>query len=320
MKKTLFIIAAILGLAACTNAPELPSILTLSTYYLELAPGQEMQIEATVFPKTDVQWSSSRTSVASVEAGKVTAIAEGEALITAQAGSSKAVCTVKVVDPSSSTGGTTTTPEETASLTDLLNGQDYYIFMMDDAAMARIKGTTHDFRVNGDYASPNLPADGVTCTMDIWNGDVTDANFGTCKGLTAFGDAGQQWMFWRSGSLAWGNICGGIRQWRMCDFTAVTGDYEFVFVVRTPTAQGMTPLTISFYSTTATEHSIKRAMNIWTNDEWKAFSFKMEDLFAQGLNWSKAQDGNTVPIYTPAFVINGAGIDFECCACFVYKK
>lgn len=318
MKKLLFFFAALLCLTACEKPIELPSIITLSTYYLDLEPGQEMQLEATVFPESEeVLWSSSRVSVASVENGKVTAVDNGEAFITAQAGSAKAVCTVKVASPTTEPG--TETPE-TPSLNDLLNGQDYYIFMMDDAALGRIKGNVKDFRVNGDYASPNKPAEGVTCTMDIWNGDATDANFGTCKGLTAFGDNGQEWMFWRSGSLSWGNICGGIRQWRMCDFTAVTGDYEFVFVVRTPTAQGMTPLTVSFYSTTPTEHSIKRAMNVWTDDEWKAFSFKMEDLFAQGLDWSKAQDGNTVPIYTPAFVINGAGIDFECCACFVYKK
>jgi len=315
MKKILFPLLAAFCLVGCGLNPELTPKVTLNTYFIMLHPGETAAIEATVTPQVTVTWNTSRPSVATVDdKGVVTAVADGNALITVQAGLTTVVCAVSVT--SNGGGGSS----ESADLTQLLKGQDYYIFMMDDAAMSRITGTTHDYRVNGDYAAPNHPADGVTCTMDIWNGDVTDINFGTCKGLTAFGDNGQQWMFWRSGSLAWGNICGGIRQWRVCDFTGVTGDYEYVFVVRTPTAQGMTPITVSFYSTTPTEQSIKRAMNIWTNDEWKAFSFKMEDLFAQGLDWSNSQDGNRVPIYTPAFVISGAGIDFECCAVFVYKK
>ena len=74
--------------------------ITLNKSELTLTAGDSDTLTATVTPEgsTDtVVWSSSRTDVATVDAtGKVTAVAPGEATITATAGTKTATCTVKV--------------------------------------------------------------------------------------------------------------------------------------------------------------------------------------------------------------------------------
>ena len=73
---------------------------TLNKTTLTLAEGDSETLTATVNPDnaTDktVTWSSSKTSVATVDNGKITAIAEGTATITAKAGEKTATCTVTV--------------------------------------------------------------------------------------------------------------------------------------------------------------------------------------------------------------------------------
>ena len=74
---------------------------TLDKSSLELNEGETATLAATVKPDNasdkTVTWSSSKTSVATVDAnGKVTAVAEGTATITAQAGDKTASCTVTV--------------------------------------------------------------------------------------------------------------------------------------------------------------------------------------------------------------------------------
>ena len=75
--------------------------ITLDKSSLELNEGETATLVATVKPDNatnkTVTWSSSRTSVATVDAnGKVTAVAEGTATITAKAGDKTATCSVTV--------------------------------------------------------------------------------------------------------------------------------------------------------------------------------------------------------------------------------
>ena len=74
---------------------------TLNKSSLELTEGETATLTATVKPDNasdkTVTWSSDKTSVASVDAnGKITAVAEGTATITAKAGDKTATCTVTV--------------------------------------------------------------------------------------------------------------------------------------------------------------------------------------------------------------------------------
>lgn len=81
-------------------APKPATDISLSKSELTLTAGESTSLTATVTPEgsTDtVVWSSSKTAVATVDAtGKVTAVAPGEATITATAGTKTATCTVKV--------------------------------------------------------------------------------------------------------------------------------------------------------------------------------------------------------------------------------
>ena len=76
------------------------SSITLSKTELTLTEGESETLVATVKPDdaTDktISWSSSDASIATVEDGKVTAVKEGSATITAKAGDKTAKCSVKV--------------------------------------------------------------------------------------------------------------------------------------------------------------------------------------------------------------------------------
>jgi len=316
----IIMLMAVLCLFACKgqNTPEIAGVesVTLNQSTMQLAVGSSATLVATVAPKNAaiVEWSTSNPSVAVVVNGQVTGISEGIAVVAAAAGSKVATCVVSV----GTAGGQ---GNQQTSFEQYLQGSDYYVFLLDDKAMARIKGTVHDYRVNGEYASPGKPADGVTCTMDIWNGDVKDSNFGTCKGTSAFGDTDVQWLFWRSGSMVWGNMCGGIRQWRNVDFTGVTDDYNFVIIYRTPRMLAGTSVTVKLYSTTGGEHNVDRGLISQSHGEWDVAEWSMADWFADGLDWKQPVTGNTSNVvYSPALVVEGANREFEIRAIFCYKK
>lgn len=84
-----------------TAAPKPATGITLNKSELTLTAGEDETLTATVTPEgsTDtVVWSSSKTDVATVDpaTGKVTAVAPGEAIITATAGTKTATCKVTV--------------------------------------------------------------------------------------------------------------------------------------------------------------------------------------------------------------------------------
>lgn len=94
------------GLVACNNGEEQTvavESVTLNKAELTLEVGGEETLTATVTPDnaTDktVTWSSDNTAVATVENGKITAVAAGTAMITATAGDKSATCTVTVNAP-----------------------------------------------------------------------------------------------------------------------------------------------------------------------------------------------------------------------------
>ena len=96
-------LAAVFGLslfAACAPQEVAVESVTLSSTELSLKVGETETLTATVLPEDatekTVTWSSSEAAVASVEDGTVTALAEGEAVITAACGKVSAVCSVTV--------------------------------------------------------------------------------------------------------------------------------------------------------------------------------------------------------------------------------
>ena len=79
--------------------------ISLSMETLEMVEGESVTLSATIKPEnaTDktVTWTSSKDEVATVKEGIVTAISEGESMITAKAGQERAICSVVVRKKSS---------------------------------------------------------------------------------------------------------------------------------------------------------------------------------------------------------------------------
>ncbi|PWM50677.1 MAG: hypothetical protein DBX39_02945, partial [Bacillota bacterium] len=97
-----------MALVACVDEKEKTqgdvevAVVTLDKNKAELEVGGTLELKATVSPDnaTDktVTWSTSAEAVATVENGKVTAVAAGTATITAKAGEKSASCEVTVID------------------------------------------------------------------------------------------------------------------------------------------------------------------------------------------------------------------------------
>lgn len=101
--------------------------ITLNKPQLSLVKGATETLTATVLPTTAtdkaVTWKSSDTAVATVENGVVTAVAAGNATITATAGEKTATCAVTVTNPSNSGsssggGGGSSTPRYAVTVPD----------------------------------------------------------------------------------------------------------------------------------------------------------------------------------------------------------
>ena len=121
MKKFLGVLLAFvvafscIALVACVDEKEETqgdvevAVVTLDKNKAELEVGETLELNATVSPDnaTDktVTWSTSSEAVATVESGKVKAISEGVATITAKAGDKSATCEVTVVGYTAATLG-----------------------------------------------------------------------------------------------------------------------------------------------------------------------------------------------------------------------
>lgn len=167
--------------------------ITLNKTELSLVKGTTETLTATVLPTmaTDktVTWESSDTAVATVENGVVTAVAAGNATITAKAGEKTATCAVTVTNPSnsgsSSGGGGSSTPRYAVTVPDKTEngslsvtpknakkGSDVTItatpdkgYEVDDIVAKDAKGNKLTLKDNGDGTYTfTMPASKVTVT------------------------------------------------------------------------------------------------------------------------------------------------------------
>ena len=143
-------------------APKPATGITLNKSELTLTAGESASLTATVTPEgsTDtVVWSSSKPAVATVDAtGKVTAVAPGEAIITAKAGTKTATCTVKVQAAPCDHGSCTPVPAKDSNCSE--KGWDAYkkcdhcgkLFDMNNTPLAEIPyrplNNDHDFNTS----------------------------------------------------------------------------------------------------------------------------------------------------------------------------
>lgn len=167
--------------------------ITLNKTQLSLVKGATETLTATVLPTTAtdkaVTWESSDTAVATVKDGIVTAVAAGNATITAKAGEKTATCAVTVTNPSnsgsSSGGGGSSTPRYAVTVPDKTEngslsvssknakkGSDVTItatpdkgYEVDDIVAKDAKGNKLTLKDNGDGTYTfTMPASKVTVT------------------------------------------------------------------------------------------------------------------------------------------------------------
>lgn len=166
-----------------TAAPKPATGIALNKAALSLAAGGSEQLNATVEPAdtTDtVKWSSNKPEIAKVDStGKVTAVAAGEAVITAKAGDKTATCTVKV----SCSHSFTPVAEKASNCTE--KGWDAY-------QKCDLCGKL--FNVNGDPIS-EIPYRALNDDHDLntteWGYKGADGHAHTCRRNAAHRDAVQ---------------------------------------------------------------------------------------------------------------------------------
>ena len=109
----------LVGFNACKDKEVEVESISLDQKTLALAVGESATLVATVTPEgaATVEWTSDKPAIATVDAGVVTAVAEGSAVITAKAGAKTARCIVNVGNAG---------PQQNFQA--LLHGTDYFVF------------------------------------------------------------------------------------------------------------------------------------------------------------------------------------------------
>ena len=262
-------------------------------------------------------WTSNNETVATVEAGVVTGVAEGNATITCEFQGKTATCAIYVF--STPTSG-------------LKDGRDYYIFQMDATTFNELEAqgkVTADLRANGaiDWDAGILVPEDATRVNYKWNpaAEVADA---PQVGLNSFGEM-DSWFSVASVDPTpeggWGNICGGlgIGTWEypassdaeVAKLQDLTPDHVLVVVLKgnyTPATSLQIAMTPTAGGDNVTLFEVTDATGRHNDGDWEVFTLTYSDLVNLGIDLSQPITAETW--YPWAYMANGAGnrVDVDC--------
>lgn len=319
------------GLGYCEGEDRLPLSLSMADAgkydeegRLVLVMGTTCNLSAT-FGDEDVnataQWSSSDESVAEIFRGVVFPNAEGTATIT---------CTyreqVRKVD---------VVVKAPFDFSTLLQGDEYYIFQMDDETFAELDAAgkvVSDMRCDGEFdAAGNIVPEDANRIYYPWNTVTEEIADAPQTGLNAFGKA-EEWFSIASADPTpqggWGNICGGLgigtpaypasSDAEVAKLQDLTPEHEFVVVLK----GGYTIteyLTIQLFDATGMQHDalvVERSTGDCLDGGWEAFSFTYPELLAMGIDLSRPV--SEITWYPFAYIAYGAGNRVDIDAVFFY--
>lgn len=318
VKSLILALAAVMGLtfASCEKDGENggDGSLSLSRQSAVVEEGKTVNITATSGGNdvtASATWASSNETVATVEAGVVTAVAEGNATINCGYNGATATCTIQVIK-GASTGG-------------LKNGSDYYIFQMDATTFEELNQAgkvTADLRSNGEFEGEVLVPEDATRVNYIWNpaAEVAEA---PQSGVNSFGLA-ESWFSIAAASPTpdgcWGNICGGLGIASATDpeigkLQNLTPDHVLVVVLKgayTPATSLQIAMTPPAGGDNVTLFTVTDSTGEYNDGDWEVFTLTYADLVSMGLDLS--QPITAEAWYPWAYVAEGAGnrVDVDC--------
>ena len=287
----------------------------LSATSQEIEVGKTFTLTATLEPsnaKGDIEWSSSDENVAKVEAGTVTAVAKGEAIVTAAVGEISASCVITVKEAKDPIPGECE-----------IEGSNFYVFQLDETT----------FNSVSDKVAMDLRVDETSKFLYIWENTYAA---GSTSGKNYFGIA-EGWVSLEVTSVGWSGmgLCYGTKDApfdlsKLNDIYAHPEEYYFHMGIKSTDdvnhclilygadgSEAKFGIGGDFVDNGTTYPS---AGSFERDGEWQTIEFPMTKAVEAGIiypeNWVPAEGQNLV-----AFLSGGkAGTQLQYDAMYIYKK
>lgn len=318
--------ATTLSFSACSDddkddpKPETPSEVkvekvVLSATSQEIEVGKTFTLTATLEPsnaKGDIEWSSSDENVAKIEAGTVTAVAKGEAVVTAAVGEVSASCVITVKEA-----------DEQEDDQPKLEGSNFYVFQLDETTFNSVSSNV----------VMDLRTDETSKFLYVW--DKTYAA-GSTSGKNYFGLA-EGWVSLEVGTAGWSGmgLCYGTKEApfdlsKLNDIYAHPEEYYFHMGIKSTDDANHCLILYGAYGSEAkfgiggdfvdngTTYSSVGSFD--RDGEWQTIEFPMTKAVEAGIiypeDWVPTEGQNLV-----AFLSGGkAGTQLQYDAMYIYKK
>lgn len=304
--------------AACEKTPDGVTNVTLDKETATVEVGKTIKLTATVEPEgTEVTWDSEDPTVATVEDGVVTGVAEGSAIITATAGAKTAFCFVTVVAEGEGEGEGNTDVDP-GDLHASLQGSDYFIFQMDGVTSEKIASKiVADLRV-----------DDVTKFLYIWENTYSE---GTTQGLNFYGEP-EDWVSLDVLSVGWSGFAYNVTDLDLLNkLSAIMADaknyYFHIAIKSTDNAShllfldgtaGSGKICVGEAAFVDKGVTYQPVAGLKRDGSWNEIEVCMADLLAQGLSYG---NNNTAALNVFGALSGGtAGTNLQFDAAFIYKK